>query len=30
MMYNAAGGFNPLGIELVFGYGDPQDSEVDT
>jgi len=30
MAYNGAGGFDPRNIELVFGYGDPQDSEVDT
>lgn len=30
MTYNAEGGFDPMNIELVFGYGDPMDSEVDT
>jgi len=30
MTYNASGNFNPNGIELVFGYGDPMDSEVQT
>lgn len=30
MTYNGNGGFNPDNVELVFGYGDPQDSETDT
>lgn len=30
MTYNGGGGYNPNNVELVFGYGDPQESETDT